>query len=38
MIFMRHARIVIVHAPDHAGWLNQIEIYISILQRKVLTP
>jgi hypothetical protein len=22
----------------HAGWLNQIEIYFSIVQRKALTP
>lgn len=34
----RHPRIVIVHTPNHASWLNQIEIYFSILQRKVLTP
>jgi hypothetical protein len=27
-----------VHAPGHASWLNQIEIYFSIVQRKVLTP
>jgi hypothetical protein len=27
-----------VHAPVHASWLNQIEIYFSIVQRKVLTP
>jgi hypothetical protein len=27
-----------VHAPIHASWLNQIEIYFSIVQRKVLTP
>ena len=26
------------HAPLHASWLNQIEIYFSIVQRKVLTP
>jgi hypothetical protein len=25
-------------APIHASWLNQIEIYFSVLQRKVLTP
>jgi transposase len=25
-----------VHTPLHASWLNQIEIYFSILQRKVL--
>jgi len=27
-----------VPTPVHASWLNQIEIYFSILQRKVLTP
>ncbi len=27
-----------IHTPRHASWLNQIEIYFSILQRKVLTP
>lgn len=31
-------KIVLVHLPVHASWLNQIEIYFSILQRKVLTP
>lgn len=34
----RHPRVVIVHTPVHASWVNQIEIYFSILQRKVLTP
>ena len=29
---------VLVHGPVHASWLNQIEIYFSILQRKALTP
>jgi len=29
---------VLVHTPIHASWLNQVEIYFSILQRKVLTP
>ena len=29
---------VLVHTPVHASWLNQIEIYFSVLQRKVLTP
>ena len=32
------ARIVLVHTPVHASWLNQVEIYFSIIQRKVLTP
>ncbi len=31
-------RLVVVHGPVHASWLNQIEIYFSIVQRKVLTP
>jgi len=30
--------LVLVHLPTHASWLNQIEIYFSILQRKALTP
>jgi hypothetical protein len=30
--------LVPVHRPIHASWLNQIEIYFSIVQRKVLTP
>ena len=29
---------VAVHLPTHASWLNQIELYFSILQRKALTP
>ena len=34
----RYPRIVVVQTPVHASWLNQIELYFSILQRKVLTP
>jgi hypothetical protein len=34
----KYPRIVPVHGPIHASWLNQIEIYFSIVQRKVLTP
>lgn len=30
--------IIVVHTPVHASWLNQVEIYFSIVQRKVLTP
>jgi len=30
--------LLLVHTPVHASWLNQIEIYFSIVQRKVLTP
>ena len=29
---------LLVHTPVHASWLNQIEIYFSIVQRKLLTP
>jgi hypothetical protein len=34
----RWPTIVLVHTPVHASWLNQVEIYFSIIQRKVLTP
>ena len=34
----RDKRILLVHTPIHASWLNQVEIYFSIIQRKVLTP
>lgn len=30
--------LVLVNTPVHASWLNQVEIYFSIIQRKVLTP
>lgn len=33
-----HANAVLVHTPVHASWLNQVEIYFSLVQRKVLTP
>ena len=29
---------VLVHTPVNASWLNQVEVYFSLLQRKVLTP
>jgi hypothetical protein len=34
----RHPNLILVHTPTHASWLNQIEIFFSIVQRKVLTP
>jgi len=34
----KYPRLVLVHGPVHASWLNQIEIYFSILTRKALTP
>lgn len=34
----RYPNLRLIHLPKHASWLNQIEIYFSIVQRKVLTP
>jgi DDE superfamily endonuclease len=37
-LMARYPTLIVVHLPTHASWLNQIEIYFSIVQRKVLTP
>ncbi|MET9122215.1 hypothetical protein [Streptomyces sp. NPDC004528] len=29
---------IMVHTPVHASWLNQVEIYFSVVQRKVVSP
>jgi DDE superfamily endonuclease/Homeodomain-like domain len=29
---------IMVHTPVHASWLNQVEIFFSIIQRKVVSP
>jgi DDE superfamily endonuclease len=34
----RFPNLVLVHGPIHASWLNQIEIYFSVLERKALRP
>jgi hypothetical protein len=34
----RWRNLVLVHTPVHASWLNQAEIYHSIVQRKLLDP
>jgi DDE superfamily endonuclease len=34
----KYPRLVLVNGPIHASWLNQVEIYSSIVQRKALTP
>ncbi len=34
----RWPNLIVINTPVHASWLNQIEIYFSIVQRKVLTP
>jgi hypothetical protein len=33
-----YTNLTLVHTPVHASWLNQVEIYFSVVQRKVLTP
>ena len=33
-----YANAILVHTPVNASWLNQVEVYFSLLQRKVLTP
>ena len=34
----KYQNLILIHGPVHASWLNQIEIYFSIVQRKALTP
>lgn len=34
----RWPTLILVHLPVHASWLNQVEIYHSIIQRKLLYP
>lgn len=34
----QYPQLTLIHAPVHASWLNQVEIYFSIVQRKVLSP
>ena len=34
----KYPNVLPVHGPVHASWINQIEIYFSVLQRKALTP
>ncbi|MDI6775436.1 MAG: transposase [Verrucomicrobiota bacterium] len=34
----KYPNLVLVHGPVHASWLNQIEIFFSVVQRNVLTP
>jgi hypothetical protein len=33
-----HPNAVMVHTPTHASWLNQVEIFFSIVQKKVTGP
>jgi hypothetical protein len=34
----KSTNLTLVHTPVHASWPNQIEVYFSIVQRKLLTP
>jgi len=34
----RFPNAVMVHTPVHASWLNQVEVYFSIVQQKLLSP
>ena len=33
-----HPNAIMIHTPVHASWLNQIEIFFSIIQKKVISP
>ena len=33
-----YPKAILIHTPVHASWLNQVEIYFSLVQRKVLVP
>lgn len=35
---LRHPNLRLIHCPIHSSWLNQVEINLSIAQRKVRTP
>lgn len=34
----QYPQVKVVHLPTHSSWLNQIELYFSIVHRKALTP
>jgi DDE superfamily endonuclease len=34
----RYPNLILVHTPTHSSWLDQVEVWFSIVQRKVLTP
>ena len=33
-----HPNTIMIHTPVHASWLNQIEIFFSVIQKKVVSP
>lgn len=34
----RYPNAIMIHTPVHASWLNQVEVFFSIVQRKVVSP
>jgi hypothetical protein len=34
----KYANCIMIHTPLHASWLNQIEIFFSIIQKKAISP
>ena len=33
-----HPNAIMIHTPVHASWLNQVEIFFSVIQKKVVLP
>jgi hypothetical protein len=33
-----HPNAIMIHTPVHASWLNQVEIFFSVIQKKVVSP
>ena len=33
-----HPNAIMIHTPLHASWLNQVEIFFSVIQKKVISP
>ena len=38
LVARAHPNAIMIHTPVHASWLNQIEIFFSVIQKKVVTP
>lgn len=37
-IHAQFLQVTTIHLPTHSSWLNQVELYFSIVHRKALTP
>lgn len=33
-----HPNAILIHTPVHASWMNQVEIFFSVIQKKVVSP